>query len=322
MTDLQTTPRAAGPIDFATFGDYSGGSARVGIPESSGEFVRPRYRFQGRISADPSAEFPAAPGRYHLYVSWACPWAHRSAIVRSLKGLEDVVSMSVVDPIRDARGWAFRDGDGHGLDDVNGYERTEPGYDGHVSVPVLWDRVSDRIVSNNFPDISLDLGTAFTEWADPSYDLYPVALRNEIDTLNDYLYAGLNNGVYRAGFAGSQTEYERAVAEVFRCLDALESRLDDRPFLLGESVTESDVRAYVTLARFDCVYYSHFKVNIRRITDYPNLWRYARALYRIPAFATTTRFDQIKRHYYMTHPQLNPNRIVPVGPDLSWSDAS
>jgi putative glutathione S-transferase len=325
-----TTTQAGGasPVDFATFGDYGDfkpKKAELPAAAKPGEFVRAAYPFQGRITADGSSGYPAEPGRYHLYISWACPWAHRSAIVRELLGLQDVISLSAVDPVRDGRGWAFRSGAGYDLDPVNGfallreaYELTEPGYDGHVSVPVLWDRQTRRIVSNNFPDITIDLGTQFGAWADPAYQLYPEALRPQIDELNELIYATVNNGVYRSGFATSQESYHEAVTALFATLNQLEDRLGRQRYLAGDQLTEADIRLWVTLARFDAVYYSHFKCNLRRISDYPNLWSYARELYALPAFSGTTRFDQIKRHYYTTHPKLNPSRIVPDGPELNW----
>jgi putative glutathione S-transferase len=244
-------------------------------------------------------------------------------------GLEDVVSLSVVDPIRDGRGWAFRDGPGYTPDPVNGftllrqaYEATEPGYDGHVSVPVLWDRRTSRIVSNNFPDITIDLETQFGAWATPGIDLYPAALRPQIDELNERVYTDVNNGVYRCGFATSQAAYDAAVARVFAALDDLDQRLATRQYLFGDAITEADVRLWVTLARFDPVYVTHFKTNLRRLVDYPNLWPYARDLYQQPAFGETTSFDHIKRHYFGTHPHLNPSRIVPAGPLLNWQEPS
>ena len=319
---MTRTVPVASPVDFLSYGDYS-----VKAPvRTDGAFVRPLYPFQGRITADGSSGFKAEPGRYHLYVSLACPWAHRSVIVRGLMGLEDVVSLSVVDPIRDGRGWAFREGPGHGPDPVNGftllreaYEATEPGYDGHISVPVLWDRETSRIVSNNFPDITLDLDTQFGAWARPGLDLYPERLRAEIDALNDVVYTTVNNGVYRCGFATTQQAYDAAVAALFATLDDLEQRLAGQRYLFGGQITEADVRLWVTLARFDSVYVTHFKANIRRLVDYPNLWAYTRDLYQQPAFGPTTNFDHIKRHYYTTHPHLNPQRIVPAGPLLDWA---
>jgi putative glutathione S-transferase len=331
MTAVSEQARGASPVDFEKFGDYGGFRPRRERqqPGPAAEFVRAPYPFRGRITADGSSGYQAEPGRYHLYISWACPWAHRSAIVRRLLGLEEIISLSAVDPVRDGRGWAFREGDGYALDPVNGfsllreaYEATEPGYDGHISVPVLWDRQRGRIVSNNFPDITIDLGTQFGEWADPAVQLYPPPLRDEIDAINELVYATVNNGVYRSGFAGRQQQYHEAVSQVFATLDQMEARLGSRRYLLGDAITEADVRLWVTLARFDSVYYSHFKCNIKRLTDYPNLWAYARELYARPAFRETTNFDHIKRHYYMTHPHINPSRIVPDGPVLDWSPAA
>jgi putative glutathione S-transferase len=326
---MTTTQHGASPVDFATFGDYGDYVAKRArpAPAKQGEFVRPAYPFQGRITADGSSGFPAEAGRYHLYISWACPWAHRTAIVRALLGLTEVISLSAVDPVRDGRGWAFREGDGYTLDPVNGfallreaYEATEPGYDGHISVPVLWDRQTGKIVSNNFPDITIDLDTQFAAWADPAYDLYPERLRPQIDEINELVYRTVNNGVYRSGFATTQEQYHLAVTDLFGTLDQLEQRLAGQRYLVGDSLTEADVRLWVTLARFDAVYYSHFKTNLRRLTDYQNLWAYARDLYAIPAFGGTTNFDHIKRHYYTTHPHLNPSRIVPDGPLIDWTE--
>jgi glutathionyl-hydroquinone reductase len=322
-----TTTRQAGPaspVDFATYGDYGDFRKKQPAP-AAGEFVRPAYPFQGRITADGSSGYPAVPGRYHLYISWACPWATRTAIVRELLGLEEVISLSVVDPIRDGRGWAFREGPGYSLDPVNGfallreaYEATEPGYDGHISVPVLWDRETSRIVSNNFPDITIDLDTQFGAFANGAYDLYPEPLRPEIDAINAVVYENVNNGVYRSGMATTQAAYHDAVTKLFATLDELEDRLAGRRYLLGDAITEADVRLWVTLVRFDSVYHYHFKANLRRLTDYPNLWGYARDLYALPAFSGTTNFDHIKRHYFTTHPHINPTRIVPDGPLLDW----
>ena len=314
-------------MDFAAFGDYGDFRRKqtASAARQPGEFVRPAYPFRGRITADGSSGYPAVPGRYHLYISWACPWAHRTAIVRQLLGLQDVISLSAVDPVRDGRGWAFREGPGYSLDPVNGfallreaYEATEPGYDGHISVPVLWDRETSRIVSNNFPDITIDLDTQFGAYAHGDYDLYPERLRPEIDAINATVYQNVNNGVYRAGMATTQQAYHDAVTKLFATLDELEERLAGRRYLLGDAITEADVRLWVTLARFDAVYHYHFKANLRRLTDYPNLWGYARDLYALPAFSGTTNFDHIKRHYYTTHPHINPTRIVPDGPLLDW----
>jgi len=323
MTAIDQQAGGASPVDFGSYGDY--GDFRPPGKKPSADFVRAPYPFRGRITADGSSGYPAEAGRYHLYISWACPWAQRTAIVRKLQGLEEVVSLSAVDPVRDGRGWAFREGPGHTLDPVNGfallreaYEATEPGYPGHISVPVLWDRASRRIVSNNFPDITIYLGTAFRAWSGGAPELYPAQLRAEIDAINEVVYETVNNGVYRSGFAGSQEQYHQAVTRLFATLDDLEERLASRRYLLGDVITEADVRLWVTLARFDAVYYSHFKANLRRVSDYPSLWGYARDLYSMPAFRETTNFDHIKRHYFMTHPHLNPSRIVPDGPLLDW----
>jgi putative glutathione S-transferase len=292
-----------------------------------GAFVRQKYQFRDRITADGSSGFPAERGRYHLYVSLACPWAHRAIIVRKLLGLDDVISMSVVDPIRDERGWAFREGNGHGPDPVCSFQllsepylRTDPTFTGRVTVPCIWDRVTERIVSNNYPDITIDFETQFTAFhrADAP-DLYPPALRAEIDAINAVVYEEVNNGVYRAGFATSQPKYEAAVTTLFARLDQLETRLAKQRYLVGTQLTESDIRLFTTLVRFDAVYVGHFKCNLRRLVDYPNLWGYARDLYQRPGFGDTVNFDHIKRHYYMTHDQINPTRIVPLGPFIDWS---
>jgi putative glutathione S-transferase len=317
----------ASPVSFETYGEASGWAAKP-TSRDDGAFIRASYPFRGRIDDD--GPHPPERGRYVLYISYACPWAHRQAIVRALKGLEDVIAMAVVDPVRDGRGWAFRAGDGLTLDPYNGftllreaYEATEPGYPGHISVPVLWDTATHRIVSNNFPDISLDLGSRFNRWAaNPDLDLYPEALREEIDAVNDIVYRTVNNGVYRCGFARSQHAYDVAVAELFATLDTLEERLAHQTFLIGDQLTEADVRLWPTLARFDAVYVTHFKANLLRLTDYPNLWDYARHCYAMPAFRATTRFDHIKRHYFTTHPHINPTRIIPVGLHADWEAPS
>jgi len=290
-----------------------------------GGFRRQSNAFTDRITRDGSSGFPAEPGRYHLYVSLACPWAHRAIIVRRLKRLEDVVSLSVVDPIRDERGWAFRDGPGHSVDPVNGfaflseaYLATDPSYTGRYTVPVIWDRVTQRIVTNDYPQITLMLETEFENYADRGVDLYPLALRPEIDALTAVIFDDVNNGVYKAGFATTQPAYEAAFDALFARLDWLEERLSGQRYLVGGELTDVDIRLFTTLARFDAVYHGHFKCNLRRLVDYPNLWGYARDLYQRPGFGDTVNFDHIKRHYYMTHDQLNPSRIVPKGPAMDW----
>ena len=294
---------------------------------AEGAFVRQQYSIRDRITADGSSGFRAEPGRYHLYVSLACPWAHRAVIVRRLLGLEDVISMSVVDPIRDERGWAFREGRGYGLDPVSGfrflseaYLRTDPAYTGRYTVPCIWDRVTGRLVTNNYPDITIDFETQFTAYHRPGApDLYPMPLRAEIDAVSALIYEDVNNGVYKAGFAASQPAYEAAVDALFARLDWLEERLAGQRYLVGDRLTEADIRLFTTLARFDAVYVGHFKCNLRRLVDYPALWAYARDLYQQPGFGDTVDLDHIKRHYYMTHDQLNPTRIVPKGPLVDWT---
>ena len=290
---------------------------------SEGEFERQEDQFRDWVTRDGSSAYPAAPGRYHLYVSLACPWAHRTIIVRRLKNLEDIVGMTVVDPVRDARGWAFCEGPGHSQDPINGfrflsqaYTATDPAYDARVTVPVLWDRQEGRIVSNSDDDIMRILNAAFDDFTDSDLDLYPEELRPEIDALNHQVYTHVNNGVYQAGFATTQAAYDRAVRDLFATLDQLEERLAQSRYLAGDRLTEVDWRLFPTLIRFDAVYYGHFKCNIRRIVDYPNLWGYLRELYQCEGIAGTVNFDHIKRHYYMTHEDINPTRIVPAGPDL------
>ncbi|TYB52592.1 glutathione S-transferase family protein [Nonomuraea sp. PA05] len=270
-----------------------------------GRFVRQPNRFTDRLG-------PPEPGRYRVYASYACPWAQRVLIVRKLLGLEDLLDVTIVDPIRDEKGWRVPGGDPEYLSEL--YHATDPGYAGRYTVPCVWDTQDKRIVTNDFPQITLDLETS---WG-TSPNLYPERLRPDIDIMNDRLYHGLNNAVYEAGFSRDQQVYEEAVARVFTTLDFLEVRLAESEFLF-DSLTDSDVRLYTTLARFDSVYYAHFKCSVRRLTDYPALWAYARRLYAIPAFHETTDFDQIKRHYYVTQTNINPSRIVPVGPELDWS---
>jgi putative glutathione S-transferase len=287
-----------------------------------GAFVRQDSIFRDRIG---TAEFPAAAGRYHLYVSYACPWAHRTIIGRRLKGLEDAIGMSVVDPIRDERGWAFTGGEF--TDEVNGfeflseaYERSNPDYNARVSVPVLWDKESGRIVNNESGDVLRMLDQEFGDLADDTYDLYPAEHRAAIDELDERIYDNVNNGVYKAGFTTSQSIYEREVHNLFETLDYLDERLADSRYLFGDLPVETDWRLFTTLARFDAVYYIHFKCSRRRLVDYTNLWPYFRDLYQSYGIADTVKLDQIRAHYYRTHPSINPNGLVALPPDFDFSE--
>lgn len=289
----------------------------------TGEFKRQDDAFRDWVKRDGSTPYAAERGRYHLYVSLACPWAHRTIIMRKLKRLEDVISMTVVDPVRDERGWAFRPGDGYSEDPVNGfrflseaYAATDPAFDGRVTVPVLWDTKTKRIVSNSDDDILRMFNSEFDEFTSVTHDFYPAELREEIDQLNDVIYKNVNNGVYMAGFATRQRPYEFAARKLFETLDAMDERLATRRYLLGSHLTESDWRFFVTLIRFDAVYHGHFKCNVRRIVDYANLWPYVRDLFQHDDVASTVNFDHIKRHYYFTHDHINPTRVVPIGPEL------
>jgi putative glutathione S-transferase len=288
----------------------------------AGEFTRQPDAFRGWVTADGSSGYPSAAGRYHLYVSWACPWAHRTIIVRKLKRLEPVIGMTAVDPIRDERGWAFREGSEHSLDPINGfrflseaYRATDPSYIGRWTVPVLWDCETKRIVTNSDDDLMRIFNGEFDRFTESPIDLYPDGLRQEIDELNTFIYENVNNGVYRAGFATSQHAYERAVRRVFAALDQLDTRLATRRYLFGPEFVETDWRLFVTLVRFDAVYHGHFKCNVRRIIDYPNLFGYLCDLYQVDGIAETVKFDHIKQHYYITHDDINPTGIVPIGPE-------
>ena len=299
----------------------------VAPTDADGAFVRRDSVFRRWVTADGSSGFPAEPGRYHLYVSLACPWAHRTVIFRMLKRLQDVVSLTVVDPIRDEHGWAFREVPGAGTDPVNGFQylaeaylATDPRYDGNVTVPVLWDKETRQIVNNESSEIIRMLGSAFDAFTDSQGDIYPAELRNEIDAVNTRVYPTVNNGVYRCGFAGSQRAYDHAFAELFDSLDWLEDRLSRQRYLVGDRITEADWRLFTTLLRFDPVYVGHFKCNRNRIVDMPNLWAYTRELYQWAGVADTVNFDHIRRHYYMTHPSLNPRRIVPGGPRIDFTE--
>ena len=296
---------------------------------SSGEFERQEDAFRAWITDDGSTPYPTAAGRYHLYVSLACPWASRTVILRKLKGLERAIGMTVVDPVRDERGWAFRDGPGHSTDPVNGfaflsqaYQATDPHFDGRVTVPVLWDKETGRIVNNCEDDICLMFNNAFRAQAEhPDLDLFPKEIAPEHAGLADFIYENVNNGVYRAGFATRQRPYEISCRKLFAALDELEKRLSKSRCLFEGKIVEADWRLFCTLVRFDAVYHGHFKCNVRRIVDYQNLQGYLMDLYQLPGIAETVNFDHIKRHYYMTHGEINPTRIVPLGPELRLTGA-
>ncbi len=298
--------------------------------KSGGRFQRQDSAFRNWVTADgspgPSGEggFEAEPGRYHLYVSLACPWAHRALIFRALKGLEAMIDVSVVHWLMLDQGWTFAEGPGVVPDPIGGsrylhqvYTRADPRYTGRVTVPVLWDKRRGTIVNNESSEIIRMFNSAFDGVGAKPGDYYPQALRGEIDALNERIYGTVNNGVYKAGFATTQEAYEEAVGPLFETLDWLEERLDGRRFLTGDAVTEADWRLFTTLIRFDAVYVGHFKCNIRRIADYPRLSAYLRRLLAVEGVAATIDFGHIKRHYYESHRTINPTGIVPVGPDLS-----
>jgi len=283
------------------------------VKSTGGEFIRPDSGFRDRVAA---AE--VEPGRYRLYVSKACPWAHRTLVVRALKGLEKAMPVFYAAPEMLSHGWEYADGGIRYLYEL--YARTKPDYTGRVTVPVLWDSKAGRIVNNESSEILRMLNTEFGPLATRRLpDLYPAALRREIDAVNERVYRGVNNGVYRAGFATAQEKYDQAVTALFATLDWLERRLAKRRWLCGRQFTEADVRLFTTLVRFDAVYYSHFKCNLRRLTDYPRLWRYARRIHALPGVARTVDLDEIKAHYYRSMPEINPSGVVPKGPLLDFS---
>jgi putative glutathione S-transferase len=293
--------------------------------DKQGKFVRPSTTFRNWITADGSSGFKAERDRYHLYVSLACPWAHRTLIMRQLKGLNDAISISIVDPEMGDNSWEFSEGEGCILDTVNHtrylwelYTKVEPDYTGRVTVPVLWDKQQGTIVNNESREIIRMLDTEFGEIAKPNVDLYPKALQPQADEAIDAIYQPINNGVYRAGFATTQEAYEEAVTELFENLDHWETVLGKQRYLCGDRLTEADICMFTTLLRFDAVYYVHFKCNLRRIVDYPNLWGYLRDLYQHPGVKETCNLDHIKRHYYKSHPKVNPTRIVPRGPIIDF----
>ena len=299
---------------------------------SEGRFVRSESQFRNWVTKDgspgPSGRggFKAEPGRYHLYISWACPWAHRTLIMRRLKGLESLIGVSAVNAYMGEEGWTFHPGEGVIPDSVNGVTRVyelyliaDPQYSGRATVPILWDKAERTIVSNESADIIRMLNSAFDDVGGNELDFYPEPLRAEIDELNAFIYPNVNNGVYKAGFATTQEAYEEAAVALFRALDTLDERLATRRYLTGPQVTEADWRLFTTLVRFDPVYYGHFKCSLRRIADYPNLWGYTRDLYQTPGIAETVNIPVAKAHYYGSHETINPHRIVPIGPDIDYS---
>jgi putative glutathione S-transferase len=288
-----------------------------------GEFIRYTSGFRNWIRADGSTPFEPTIGRYHLYISWACPWAHRTALVRSLLGLEKAISLSVVGPVWNERGWTFTDEEGaipdsvnHKQDLVDIYLLADPKFDGEESTPVLWDRETKTIVNNESVEIIRMFCTEFAGISEAKIDLYPEKLRPQIDEIIAAIYPTVNNGVYRTGFATSQKSYERAYASVFEALDGLEAKLSKSRFLCGSKLTIADLCLFTTLYRFDLVYYAHFKCNQKHVYEYPNLWAYVRDIYQYEGVAKTCFPDHIKRHYYMSQTDINPTRIVPHGPVL------
>ena len=300
---------------------------------SEGRFEREDAGFRNWVSADGSAGpsgiggFKAEPNRYHLYVSLACPWAHRTTIYRKLKGLEDMISLSIVHPFMGDKGWTFAEGAGVIADPIvkadylyEVYIAAKPDYTGRVTVPILWDKETNTIVSNESSEIIRMFNSAFDEVGATAVNFLPTELLAEIDTVNEFVYSAVNNGVYKAGFATTEAAYREAVVTLFDALDTLEARLVDQRYLLGNTITEADWRLFTTLVRFDAVYVGHFKCNIRRIVDYPNLWGYLRDLYQVPGIAETVSIEHIKAHYYTSHANINPTRIIPVGPLLDFNE--
>ncbi len=298
-----------------------------------GEFVRVISGFRNWITPDgspgPTGEggFSAESGRYHLYVSYACPWAHRTLIFRALKGLENAISVSVVHPLMPAQSWVFGEYPEATPDQINNtktlaeiYQIADESFNGLVTVPVLWDKQRNTIVNNESSEIIRMLNSAFNDCVDvcAEIDFYPQSLREEIDTINEMVYHTVNNGVYRAGFATTQKAYEQGFDQLFTTLDELEIRLAAQRYLVGENITEADWRLFVTLVRFDTVYVGHFKCNKKRLVDYPNLWAYIRELYQVPGVAQTVNMDHVKYHYYASHKELNPSGIVPKGPEINF----
>ena len=296
-----------------------------------GEFIRSESGFRNWITKDGSAGptgeggFAAEADRYHLYISHACPWAHRTMIFRALKGLQDIISVSVVHPLMPAESWVFGEYPGATEDHINhaeylyeNYQKVDPDFDGLVTVPLLWDKKRQTIVNNESSEIIRMFNSAFENYSNSEMDFYPETLRAEIDAINDVVYNDVNNGVYKAGFATIKTAYEKAFDHLFNTMDDLEERLSKKRYLVGDQITEADWRLFTTLVRFDAVYYNHFKTNKKRLMDYPNLWAYTRELYQVPGVAETVNMDHIKYHYFASHRSINPTGIVPKGPEIDF----
>ena len=303
-----------------------------GSRTKDGHFIRPSSVFRNFVTPDGSpgptgkGGFKAEAGRYHLYISLACPWAHRTLIFRALKKLGNVITYTNSEPLYGKTGWEFGTARGGMTDDVNHkatlaeiYLIADPHYTGRVSVPVLWDKKQHTIVNNESSEIIRMLNSAFDEFTNVRTDYYPEELRDDINRINDIVYPTVNNGVYRAGFATSQDAYEEAARGIFKTFDMIEERLAKQRYLVGHQTTEADWRLFTTLIRFDSVYYSHFKCNLRRVADYPNMWNYLRDLYQVPSVAETVSIEQIKRHYYGSQRQVNPTGIVPIGPQIDFT---
>ncbi len=299
---------------------------------TGGKFVRTNSKFRNWVTPDgtnaPSGKaFKAESGRYHLYVSYACPWAHRTLIFRRLKGLEDMIGVSVVNHFMGRDGWTFREGDGVIPDPVMDaeflhqiYTAATPSFSGRVTVPVLWDKKTGTVVSNESSEIIRMFNSAFDDLGATPGDFYPEALRDEIDEVNERVYHTLNNGVYKCGFATTQEAYEEAFVALFDTMDWLEERLSTQRYLAGDQITEADWRVFTTLMRFDAVYVGHFKTNLRRLVDYPNLWAYTRELYQVPGVSSTVNMHHIKQHYYGSHITINPTQVVPKGPAIDFTE--
>ena len=294
---------------------------------SGGKFIRSEAQFRNRVTADGSSGFKAEPGRYHLYVSYACPWAHRTLIYRKLKGLEEHISVSVVNPLMLEHGWTFEPADGVIADPIHGarymhqiYTTAKSDYSGRVTVPVLWDTETGTIVNNESSEIIRMFDWQFDDVGATGPRFCPPGLESDIDDINSFVYDAINNGVYKSGFATTQEAYEEAVTALFAALDQIELRLTGNRYLVGDTLTEADWRLFTTLLRFDPVYVGHFKCNIKRIADYPNLWAYTRELYQVPGVAETVHMDHIKDHYYRSHGSINPTGVVPAGPEIDFTE--